>query len=84
MFLPSYNTLKPRSSRYSSISRDLSSDILKPKVNHIARLNLKSQDIDICACEECIYSRQLNRKSKIGLDMSKHTSYRNSYHNRSI
>ena len=58
-------------------------ETLQGKVNHIARLNLKDQDIDICACEECIYRRQLNRKSKVHLDMSKDSSYRRAYKQKS-
>lgn len=49
---------------------------LAQKVSKIALLNLRQHDLDICACEECIYSRQLNRKHRIGLDLSKHSSYR--------
>lgn len=50
---------------------------MKQKVNRIALLNLKEHDLDICACEECIYSRQLNRKRIIGLELSKNSTYRN-------
>jgi hypothetical protein len=39
-------------------------------------MNLKEHDLDICACEACIYSRQLNRKHRIGLELSKNSSYR--------
>lgn len=49
---------------------------LAQKVSKIALLNLREHDLDICACEECIYSRQLNRKHRIALDLSKNSSYR--------
>ncbi len=48
------------------------------KVSKIALMNLREHEINICACEQCIYKRQLNRKVKIGLDLSKLSSYR--YH----
>lgn len=77
MFFSKYSTLQPH-------PPDPSSDALRHKVNTIARLNLKEEDKDICACEECIYRRQLNRRSPIGLDLSKRTSYRKSYQHRSL
>jgi hypothetical protein len=45
-------------------------------VSKIALMNLREHDLDICACEECIYKRQLNRKHKITLELSKSSSYR--------
>lgn len=80
-------TTRSRSQR-SSLTQSLilspQDQAIKRKVNHIARLNLKDQDVDICACEECIYSRQLNRKRLIHLELSKDSSYRHQYkHNRS-
>lgn len=81
MFLPNYSTIQhsPRRQQLAPLPEEL-----KRKVNHIARLNLKEQDLDICACEECIYARQLHRKHPIKLDLSKHSSYRQSYQNRSL
>jgi hypothetical protein len=66
-------------SRYSSLTPSPHPS-LQRKVNHIALLNLKPQDLDICACPSCIYSRQLNRKSTLRLDLSKSSSYRQDYH----
>ena len=63
-------------SNYSSTIASPEKQTLAQKVSKIALLNLKEHDLDICACEECIYSRQLNRKVRIGLDMSKNSSYR--------
>lgn len=77
MFLSNYSTLQPH-------SYDPSEDALRHKVNNIARLNLKEEDKDICACQECIYRRQLSRRSPIGLDLSKNTSYKKSYQHRSL
>lgn len=56
---------------------------LQQKVNRIALMNLKDHDLDICACEDCIYSRQLNRKRKINLDLTKQSSYRQQYDRKS-
>lgn len=63
-------------SRYSNTIASPEDQSLAQKVSKIALMNLKEHDLDICACEECIYSRQLNRKVRIGLDMSKNSSYR--------
>jgi hypothetical protein len=48
-------------------------------VSKIALMNLREHDLDICACEECIYSRQLNRKHRIALELSKNSSYRSQF-----
>ena len=42
-------------------------------------MNLKEHDINICACEDCIYRKQLNRRQNVSLDLSKSSSYRKNY-----
>lgn len=71
-------SLAARSSRYSALPAVPSPEeqSLAQKVSRIALLNLQPHDLEICACEECIYGRQLNRKHRIALDLSKHSSYR--------
>ena len=53
--------------------------VLRQRVGQIAMMNLKEHDINICACEDCIYRKQLNRRQNISLDLTKHSSYRKNY-----